>query len=234
MAEGPTAFDRPPRDGREVVLTTRAADEMCAALRVVGGVTAGGRCPAGVHGLYVAVSHVRGGTDAGRPACHCAFGAPGFVNRPRCARTAQTTTANQRPPTRLRSSSWRPFPHSSQSDPASMTQAAATLPSDHRFNDARCGSPRGGVCASTVTIAQGTSPRRTLPSHLLAPNAAAVTASPVPKYPRRRRRVASRGSDGHPWPQVAVILLTVHCRGFTAGQRGCPADDHTCGRCSSI
>lgn len=53
---------------------------------------------------------------------------------------------------------------------ASTAQAAVTLPSHHRFTGAwRC-SPAGGVCASTVSITSGTSPRRAVPPRLLATN----------------------------------------------------------------
>lgn len=170
-----------------------------------------------------------------RPAFHARSALTGSANRPRCARTAQTTMPNQRPPTRVLSSSWRPFPHSLQTGPAPrQRRPRSPFP-------ATIGPPAHGAALRRAGCALARSPlhralRHAVPiRHVCSRRTmATVAASPVLKDPRRRRRVSSRGSDRPPSLWVAVILLTASSGGFTAGQRGCPVGDHTCGRCSSI
>lgn len=198
-------------------------------------VATGGRYPAGVRGLYVAVSRVHGATSPERPAFPARSALTGSVNRPRCARTAQTTMPNQRPPSRVLSSSWRPFPYSLHTGPAPrQRRPQSPFP-------ATIGSPARGAALRRAGCALARSRSRRALRHAgpfrhvcSRRTMATVAASPVLKDPRRHRRVSSRGSDRPTSPRVAVILLTVCSRGFTAGQRGCPVDDHTCGRCSSI
>ncbi|MBA0047428.1 TMEM165/GDT1 family protein [Mycobacterium sp. NPDC050853] len=189
-----------------------------------------------VHGLSVAVGHFLGATLPERPIAFCA----GLAFLGFAIWTWRENNANNGgEPATARTTRFAflaiisSFVLAELGDKTML--ATVALASDHQWNGVWLGSTTGMVCADAVAILVGALLHRSLPAHLLQ-NIASVLFAIFGFW------MIFDGALGLRWvavtligfTMVAVILITVRRRRFTAGQRGCPADGHTCGRRSTI